>query len=148
MARATGRALPEAFDESIGRRQSRLDAWHAQNAADKKLQESEAETTRLELAEEALREADARVDRALRGSNVGIWEVELSPHDLRPTKAFFSNFWEQLGYESPDLERAELKLVELVHPDDRAQALAAPATATSSRPSFASGAATAAIVGS
>lgn len=35
--RATGRSLQEAFDESLGRLQTRLDAWHAQNAADKKV---------------------------------------------------------------------------------------------------------------
>jgi hypothetical protein len=35
--RAAGRALQEEFDASIGRLQGRLDAWHAQNAADKKL---------------------------------------------------------------------------------------------------------------
>lgn len=70
------------------------------------------------VAEEGLREANARVDRALRGSNVCIWELDLTPGTAHPTAAFFSNLWEQLGYQSGEAVTDFKAILALVHPDD------------------------------
>ena len=58
--RAAGHVVQEEFDASLGRLQARLDAWHAQNGADKK---SLIERARQLLAKEDSRDAVEGVKR-------------------------------------------------------------------------------------
>jgi hypothetical protein len=72
--RATGRAVQEEFDASMGRLQARLDSWHAQNVAEKK--------SLIERAQQLCTKADGReaVDAVKRLQQ--LWkEVGAAPRD-------------------------------------------------------------------
>jgi PAS domain S-box-containing protein len=77
------------------------------------------DVTRQRQAEEAeaFRRAGERMELAVRGSNVGVWDLELAAGDNHPARRHYVNVWEQLGYEGvPD--DGENALSE-AHPDDR-----------------------------
>jgi PAS domain-containing protein len=76
------------------------------------------DVTERKCAEEARRQANARLELALRGSNVGVWDNEMWDGDYRHGPRHYVNVWEQLGREGPPggLDNA----VDLLHPDDRA----------------------------
>jgi two-component system sensor histidine kinase/response regulator len=70
--------------------------------------------------EEALRHANARLDLAVRGSNVGIWDHDTPDDDYQQRRRHYVNVWEQLGYECspPGMDGP----FDAVHPDDRVRA--------------------------
>lgn len=70
-------------------------------------------------AEEALRQAHERLDLGLRGSNIGIWELDFPDGDIRNGRADFTNIWEQLGYNRPAGPTDFATPMSLVHPQDR-----------------------------
>jgi PAS domain S-box-containing protein len=76
-------------------------------------------TTDKQLEEE-LRRANARLDLAVRGSNIGIWETDMPDGDVRHGRPYDLNYWERLGYEGPDFPRDFQSGMASVHPDDRA----------------------------
>src|SRR5205814_4338756 len=59
------------------------------------------DVTERRQMEEELRLANARVDLAVRGSIVAIWEVDMPDGVCRNGRGYFLNFWEQFGYEPP-----------------------------------------------
>jgi PAS domain S-box-containing protein len=66
-------------------------------------------------AEEALREAELRLDLALTGSNAGLWDW-----DLRTNTSQYSRRWrELLGYAEDEVGGGLEDFLKLVHPDDR-----------------------------
>src|SRR6185295_3491520 len=76
--------------------------------------------TERKCAEEALREANARLDLAMRGSNIGIWENQFSSGgDLPSSQVTLINILEPLGYESSEIAANHVRMMELVHPDHR-----------------------------
>jgi PAS domain S-box-containing protein len=75
-------------------------------------------TTDKQLEEE-LRQANERLDLAVRGSNVGAWESEILDGDYRPGRRHYVNVWEQLGYEGPPA--GGRSALDEAHPDDRAR---------------------------
>src|SRR5580704_176064 len=52
--------------------------------------------------EEELRRVNARLDLAVRGSNIGIFEVDLQDGKYIGGRAHFINVWEQLGHQPTD----------------------------------------------
>src|SRR4029077_15936121 len=50
---------------------------------------------------EAIRRANQRMELALRGSSVGMWEVAMPDGDLQNGRRYYLNLWEQLGYDPP-----------------------------------------------
>jgi PAS domain S-box-containing protein len=70
-------------------------------------------------AAEVLRRANERMELAVRGSNVGVWESEWPDDDPRQARFHFVNFWEQLGYEGPPA--GEPIVLAAAHPEDRAR---------------------------
>jgi PAS domain S-box-containing protein len=78
--------------------------------------------TQRRQAEEAevFRRANERMELAVRGSNVGVWEVEYPDGDFTrvPGRRHYLNVWEQLGHKHPPGEGIAL---DEAHPDDRAR---------------------------
>jgi PAS domain S-box-containing protein len=60
------------------------------------------ESVRLAEQARALRAANERLELALRGSNVGVWDFDLSGGDIATAPVFSVNMWEPLGY-GPEL---------------------------------------------
>ena len=76
-------------------------------------------TTSKQL-EEKLRHVNARLDLAVRGSNIAIWECDMPDGIIVESHPIFLNVWESLGYDPPtaptDFASA---FALLVHPDDQ-----------------------------
>jgi PAS domain S-box-containing protein len=70
-------------------------------------------------AEDALRVANARLDLAMRGSNIGIWAVDMPDGDQPSGRVWCSNFWEHLGYAPGEFPTDVAGSMALMHPDDR-----------------------------
>ena len=68
----------------------------------------------------ALAQANARVELALEGSNVGIWEIAYPNGDFERGVEHFANVRTRLGYPELEARLGEPPSDELVHPDDRA----------------------------
>ena len=74
-----------------------------------------------ERAERASRLALERLVLGVRGSNIGMWEIDLPDGDLRNGRVDFTNVFELLGYGRGDeLPTDFAARMTLVHPDDRA----------------------------
>src|SRR5580704_7567696 len=69
----------------------------------------------LKRAEAALDSVEARLERAIRATQDGIWELDL----VTNTSWFGMRFEEMLGYGIGDLCGARARFQELMHPDDR-----------------------------
>ncbi len=79
----------------------------------------QAEIAHRRQVEDELRSVQFRLDLAVRGSNVGIWEIDMPDGVYRTGRGSFLNVWEQLGYEPPPAPIAHATWQELWHPDDR-----------------------------
>jgi PAS domain S-box-containing protein len=56
------------------------------------------EAVRLTEQARTLRAANERLELALRGSNVGVWDFDISRGDIENAPVFSVNMWEPLGY--------------------------------------------------
>ena len=73
-------------------------------------------------AEEAVRVANERLDLAIRGSNIGIWDLDLAPgSEYRYGPVRFINVWEPLGYDPAEFPAHASASRALGHPDDLVQ---------------------------
>ncbi|HLN06329.1 MAG TPA: PAS domain-containing protein, partial [Acidimicrobiales bacterium] len=79
------------------------------------------DVTQRKRVEEALRVARARLDFAIRASNIGIWEVNLPDGDSPNGSATFLNCWEPLGYDPSESSFDPSDPYRFVHPEDREQ---------------------------
>jgi PAS domain S-box-containing protein len=79
-----------------------------------------SDITGRKRAEEELHLANARLELAVRGSKIGIWDIDMPDGDFRHGRRYYVNTWEQLGYERPDLPPDDATGMAPVHPDDRA----------------------------
>ncbi len=68
--------------------------------------------------EEELRQANARLDLAVRGSNVGIWENDFPDGDYHHGKVHCINIFEQLGYTPPASTTDYAAVAVPYHPED------------------------------
>jgi two-component system sensor histidine kinase/response regulator len=76
--------------------------------------------TELRQTQEALRHANARIDLAVRGSNICIWECDMPDGHIENSHVSMINMWESLGYDaqtSPTDFPSTFAL--LLHPDDQ-----------------------------
>lgn len=70
--------------------------------------------TERKRSEEALRESEERVTRAVESSNTGLWDW-----DLRTNQVYFSPIWKrQIGYEDHEIGNAFEEWRSRVHPED------------------------------
>ncbi|HTN77553.1 MAG TPA: PAS domain S-box protein [Pirellulaceae bacterium] len=74
--------------------------------------------TERKLAEAALQQAKTRLELAVRGSNVAIWEFDLRNGQLEQGSANFLNHYEQLGFPTTADNVPASEWIALVHPDD------------------------------
>ncbi len=70
--------------------------------------------------EEELNRANARVELALRGANIGIWENDMPDGDYRHGRVSYVNIWEQLGYGRPPDSATPYEALAPIHAEDRA----------------------------
>ncbi len=82
-------------------------------------EEMEREIAERKRAEESLRLANARLDLAVRGSNIGIWEVDMPGGVVREGRVDLINLWEQFGYDRPESPTDLATPLGLVPPEDR-----------------------------
>ena len=68
---------------------------------------------------EAFRLSNERLELALHGSSVGVWDIEMRDGDMRQGQRHYVNFWEQLGYEGRPAGGTAL---DVAHPEDRERA--------------------------
>src|SRR5262249_32335221 len=61
---------------------------------------SAVDITDLKRAEEALRQANARLDMAVRSSNICIWECDMPDGRIENAHLTLINLWESLGYDA------------------------------------------------
>src|SRR4030095_2170367 len=78
------------------------------------------DVTERKRLEEEVRLAAARLELALRGSNIGFWDIDMPDGDLQNGRIHYVNVWEQLGYERSDSPKDQETGMTLIHPDDRA----------------------------
>ncbi|PLX86605.1 MAG: hypothetical protein C0617_00600 [Desulfuromonas sp.] len=76
-------------------------------------------TERKEV-ERRLQESEKRLALALQVSNQGVWDLNTETGETY----FSSRYYQMLGYESDELEASYESWAELLHPDDREQAIA------------------------
>jgi len=74
--------------------------------------------TERKQMEEDLRLANARVELAVRGSNVAIWEIDMPDGVLQNGRGHHLNYWEQLGYDPPQGPVDHATWTALLHPED------------------------------
>jgi PAS domain S-box-containing protein len=80
------------------------------------------DVTQRRRAEEAeiLRETNARLETAMFGSNVGVWEIDMPEGDYKRGYARFSNIYEWLGFDTPQARLDYEAYMSVLHPDHRA----------------------------
>jgi len=76
-------------------------------------------------AASALALANARLEQALEGSNVGIWEIDFQDGDPARGAIQFGSAWKRLGYTQARPELLESLGIGIIHPDDREKLTAA-----------------------
>jgi two-component system, sensor histidine kinase and response regulator len=69
--------------------------------------------------EEELRTATARIELAVRGSKIGIWENDMPNGVYEDGRGHGFNMWEQLGYDRPESATRTTDWFECIHPEDR-----------------------------
>jgi PAS domain S-box-containing protein len=79
------------------------------------------EVTERKRTEQAVRAANARLDLAVRGSNIGIWENDMPDGDYWHGQVHCTNIMEQLGYAAPASATDYATVSIPYHPDDRAR---------------------------
>ncbi len=75
--------------------------------------------------EQALTQASARLDLAIRASNVGLWEIDMPDGDYAKGLGTWIHVWEQLGLDPPEDRSPVTAWLDLLHPDDRERTLGA-----------------------
>src|SRR5205085_2649438 len=78
------------------------------------------DVTEREEALAEMRVANARLDLAMRASNIGVWEVDVPDGRLDGARLRRTNLVEQFGYPSDAGDVDADEAMTLVHPDDRA----------------------------
>jgi PAS domain S-box-containing protein len=69
------------------------------------------------LAEDQLRSADARLKRATRGANDGLWEMDVASREIWVSE----HFAEMLGFEQHEFVSNREKFFDILHPEDAAR---------------------------
>ena len=78
--------------------------------------------TERKRTEDALLKANNRLELAVRGSNVGIWDLDMPDATFENGRLHAVNLWEQFGYQ-PDMQLDFVRRIDLWHPDDRESVL-------------------------
>jgi two-component system sensor histidine kinase/response regulator len=74
-------------------------------------------TTAKQLEEE-LRQVNDRLDLAVRGSNIAVWEFDMPDGVPENARVHGVNVWEQLGYDRAESPATFADWIAVIHPDD------------------------------
>ena len=85
---------------------------------ERKRAQEELKSLNAEL-EQRVSEQTARLDFAIRASNIGIWELDMPGNDTVSRSATFINCWEQLGYDPAEAFYDPANSFSFMHADDR-----------------------------
>ena len=77
--------------------------------------------TERKIAEEAIRLGGERLELALKGGDMGSWDIDLR----KSTTVVNPRWWEMLGYAVDEVDNPRIVWRETMHPDDRDQVLEA-----------------------
>ena len=80
--------------------------------------ESSIDIDDLKRLEAELRQANERLELALRGSNVGIWDVEVPDGTLESMRTVYTNAPSLLGYDGQESPSGYGESMVLLHPED------------------------------
>jgi ABC-type amino acid transport substrate-binding protein len=72
-----------------------------------------------------LSQVNARLELAVRGSNIGLWENDMPDGAYANGRGHWINMWELLGYDRPESPTTFSVWMDCVHPDDRERLLCA-----------------------
>jgi len=86
---------------------------------------SDVDITEIKQLETELRLANERLELALRGSNVGVWDIDMPDGDLAHGRQTIINCWELLGFDNTDPRTQQANYFSLLHPADRERAASA-----------------------
>src|SRR6267154_1028184 len=76
--------------------------------------------TELRQTQEALRQANERVELALRSSDIGIWEIDMPDGCIENAHLTLFNIWESLGYDAQTMPTDfSSACAVILHPDDQ-----------------------------
>ena len=70
-------------------------------------------------AEAGLRRVTERMELAVRGSNIGLWENDMPGGVLEEGRVSAVNTWEQLGYSRPESPTKITSWIDRIHPEDQ-----------------------------
>src|SRR5262249_44856540 len=79
---------------------------------------SHIDITERKVVEEKLRQANERLEAAIRSSNLSIWEYDMPDGVLAHATQKLTNVWESLGYDPTDVQP---EMLAVIHPEDRAR---------------------------
>ena len=89
-------------------------SWSLRREVKEKTRKLRDELTVRKRAENAVRESEQRLELALQGANLGLWD-----RNLATGKAVFNAQWAQmLGYREDEIEHSLEAWQKLIHPDD------------------------------
>ncbi|MBA2591733.1 MAG: PAS domain S-box protein, partial [Gammaproteobacteria bacterium] len=104
------------------------DSWRDIEAIGQSFQDDSAAAVRIvanyrDVTERKRLEAELshvhnRLNLAIRGTNIGIWEIETTDGVIEDSLLHANNLWEQLGYPPIEPELGYRKRMALIHPDD------------------------------
>jgi PAS domain S-box-containing protein len=125
LAQALARREPYENEHRIFDRQGRV-KWilargrgiFAEDGTFRYLEGLNIDITEYKRIEGELRQANARLDLAVRGSNVGIWENDFPDGNYRTGRVHCINIFEQLGYPAPGSSTDYPSVALAYHPDD------------------------------
>ncbi|MGF6573813.1 PAS domain S-box-containing protein [Paraburkholderia sp. GAS333] len=66
-----------------------------------------------------LRKTNARLEAAMCGSDIGVWEVDMPDGDVMSGRVHLTNIWERLGYGPAAETMTSAQYMQIIHPDDR-----------------------------
>jgi PAS domain S-box-containing protein/putative nucleotidyltransferase with HDIG domain len=114
---ATKTLFSKELGEKVAEMEIKYETEKLEELVAERTQELQRKINELKQTEKALRESEERLDIAVTGANLGLWDL-----DVQTGKAIYSSQWyKMLGYSIEEIEPQLGSWKNLVHPDDEQQ---------------------------